>query len=823
MGNTDIRYFMPKRLYEVLGKNTPAIIEAFNGGFDTLEDVIQACIDQLFFVTASGKYLLTLGEKNGFSIPDSAGLDIRAFRVLVPIMVSNPKQVRFTIDDLIQAFYGSERTKANITSSVYGPYSLNDGDDLQIETESGSFSVNILANQVSDVSNVSALELSSIINYSQKFVLADTVVDRTNGLIGLRLTSKTQGTGSYIKVTGGKLQNVLKFPKLVDTTISSTTFNISKDSVDSDIVKFQWDGAGTSPSVYLAKPGDYITIRNLPDGMIPLNVFNGSYELLDVGYDYFKIRNRSFPYISGTVLVDNTNFVFTKNIKNTIFDKAEFAFSSENSSQTITITVPAVPPLTLRFLQGSAHLQGSSLDVVDFTRNTIQVNVTGNSTIPNEENQIVLSGPFFRRNFKTRRYKTILKDSNTSQPIYQLETGDENYEILPYVSATSVGNNPIYGTIGSSVYRLRTQSFRHGLKKSWGFTLDTSSGGSNLTTSELNKEHQVDTVINQNEITFIPKDSNGDPIKFVGFYVPSVDIYRHSAVQSDGSDCYIQFPSSAALLSAGFTVGDSFKFNPLTGTDTSPYGADIRYKTLSVVSITNTGSTHRVSFTAGIGIGPTGQIISGIDIYRSGWFGGATTYFFDKTSDYNKYHVVDGMRALFIDYTASDNPLYVGSYTYDPQGIKTQFTVSKYISNLTSSVLQGDSVTSIFVDSLSKNGDFPTTGQIVIGYGTNTLEGPIDYFATVVNGNVNQIIIDPAYKFKYSHDTGAKVQYIYSAKQYEPTTDGSDYPFYLTGTTAARNTMFSLIKLLVAAGIFVEQDLLAPELKNEDPSLSPFE
>lgn len=823
MSDSDIKRFLPKRFYEVIGRNTPGILKAFNQGAAQVEQTIQACIDQLYFATASGRYLLALGEKSGFSVPPSAGLDIRAFRILVPIMVSNPKQVRFTIDELIQAFYGSERTKANITSSVYGPYSLENGDDLKIETESGTFTINILSDQVSDISSVSALELSSLINYSQSLALADTVLDRTTGGVGLRITSKTQGTGSYIKVVGGKLQNVLRFPKLVSTTISSTNFTITKASTQSDELTFMWDGVGVSPSVYLSRVGDYLTIRGLTDTADPLSALNGSYTLLDVGYNYFKIRNGSFPVVSSSVVVDETNFVFTQNVSNTIFDKSEFAFSSETVNDTITVTVPAVPPLTLRFLQGSAHFQGSKLQVLDFTRNSIQVAVTPDINPPVEANQFLLSGPYFRNNFKSPRYKTIFRDGDAEQPTYQLDTGDDGYEIFPYTTNTAAGSNSIYGTVGSSVYRFRTQNFKHGLKRTWGFALSASAGAANITTMELNKEQYVDSVIDANQVAFTIKDSIGSPINFAGFPVPAVDVYRHSVVQSDGADSYINFPSSAALITAGFSVGDTFKFDPVTGTDLNAYAAQIKYKTLSVVSIVNTGSTHRVSFTAGIGTGVGGLLIQGIDVLRSGWFGGTNLYYFDKTSAYNQKYVVNSMFALFLDYTQSKNPLYVGSFIYDPQGVKTQFTVSKYIANLTTNVLQGDSVTSLFVDSLALNGTFPTSGKIVIGYGTNKLEGPINYFATVINGSVNQIIIDPAYRFKNSHTVGGKVQYIHDTKPYIPKTDGSDYPVYITGTTAARNTMFALIRLLIAGGIFVVEDVLRPELQFDDVAIPPFD
>ncbi|EFX62689.1 hypothetical protein DAPPUDRAFT_336587 [Daphnia pulex] len=395
MPNADLKKFLPTRLSEVIGPNMPAIIAAFNQSADTVEQTIQACIDQMFISTASGKYLLSLGEESGFTIPPNSGLDIRAFRVLVPIMVSNPKQVRISIQDLVQAFYGSERTKANILSSTTGPYSLADNDDLIIETDGGIVTITILQNQVSDITNVSVGELSSIINYSQSLISSETYTNRSTGLESLRIFSKTPGTGSFIRVAGGKLQNVLQFPKILESyAYPGTVFDITKPSSLSDLITFTWDGTLPNPMLYNVKTNDVVTIRGLVDvGLDEFSKLNGSYTVVDSGYDYFSVRNTTFTSVVSSLTTGNVNeIVFTSQDKSTIFDKPEYAFLSEVSDQTITVTVPAVPPLAVRFLQGSTHLHGSAIYLTDFTRNSITLDVPSGEDIPDGDNQFVLSG-----------------------------------------------------------------------------------------------------------------------------------------------------------------------------------------------------------------------------------------------------------------------------------------------------------------------------------------------------------------------------------------------------------------------------------------------
>jgi hypothetical protein len=837
MTQASVKKYVPARYLSVTGKNLPAILNAVNQGVDTIEQTIQACIDQMFLTTASGKYLINLGEQEGFALPPNSGLDIRAFKVLVPLMVSSPKQVRITINDLIQAFYGSERTKPNITSSVFGPYQIVPGDDLVVETESGTVSITVLQEQVSNLSSVSAIELSAIINYSQDLILADTITDRQNGAQALRITSKTSGTSAYIKITGGKLQNVLKFPHLNNTTIDAgTTWDITKTSALTDEVTFTWDGVGSNPSIFQSTAGDVLTIRGLTDGAFPLSKLNGSYKLLDVGYDYFTFRNADYTNLTSSFSQpDVDNLVFTQDVNNILFDLSEYAFSSEVEGQTITITVPAIPPLALRFLQGSAHLQGIEAPVVDFTRSTIQITIPPGSDKPVDINQFVLQSPFFRYDFNNNWYLTYLSNSNTTSPTYQIETTNDEFIPFPYTTPTPVvGSNLIYGTVGSSEYKVSFPAYEHGLQNFWGVTFDGATGSGNVLAGDINKENQVTQIIDQNNILVRFKNSSNQPIPYAGVSFGPINVYRQSMSQSDGSDGYLEYPSSLALIAAGFTPGDVFVFNPAFGVDVNPfYASKLKFGKSAVTSIINTGSVHRVQFSSGIGVGTGGLVISAAQGNRSGFFGGsALSYYFDKTSDINQERVMSGLKALFLNYTPSSNTSYVGSFIYDPtessnsfgNESSSQFTISKFVTKLTNTVLKGETVASILVESLSFGDEFfPDAGSLIVGYGTDELEGPIRYYSTIDNGGQSQIIIDPAYKFKFTHQPGVSVQYIHASSSYTPKKFGEDYPVYITGTTASREAMFGFIRLLTATGIFVEQDVLFPELTNDDPAIFPFD
>lgn len=824
MTQADVKKFLPSRMLQSRGKNLPGMIRMVNESIDKLEQLVQACIDQLYLQTASGRFLVQLGEQEGFVMPANSGLDIRSYKILVPIMVSNPKQVRNTFQDLIEAFYNRDRTRPSITSTVAGPYVLQSGEDIILETENGTLNISITSDQVSDLSNVTAAEIAAVINASQNIVFADQVADRTTNLNYLRFSSTSSGTSAFIRVAGGKLQNLLKFNATIDTlNATGTVWNLTKTSIYNDQLRFTWNGVGTNPEVYLAKKGDVITIRGFVDGAQPYSLLNGSFEAIDVGYDYFIVRNGRYTALTSSVTqIADSNIVFTKNKRISIYDNNEFAITSETTKNTITLTVPAVPPLARRFLEGSSHLHGGATEVLDFTRTTIKVGLPTGVDKPNALNHFLLSNSVNRIDFRHLYYHTTAVDVSATTPTYTIETNDPKYATLPYTVATGLGTDPFFGSVGSEDIIVNFP-FRHGLEASWGMTIAGSTAGSNILTTDLNKEHKVAKVVKNNQLVIRVRDSSGDYKKFAGFNFGPCDVYQYASQQANGADFYLQFSSSAAAQASGIIPNTRFKFDVASGTNVNNYIASVlKFSTLNALEISN----NRIDFFSGYGVGGAGLIISNVTGKRSGFFGGSSvTHYFDKTSSGNMDRVFNNLRASFIGYTKSVNPAFVGSFLYDPSGEKTTVTVSKYLVRLTNSILRGANVGSLEVDTtLTADGEeFPQSGEIVLDYGTDQFEGPIRYYAVITNPGSNQILIDPAYKFKKSHAALASVQKIYTTQPFRPDTSGLDLPIYLTGTTTARETLFALADLLVAAGVFVEKDVVLPDLRYQDPAIQVFE
>lgn len=818
----NILKFLPSHYDTAKGTFLYGLLKAISGLEGSVKKQIEACIDQLFVSSASGKYLIRLAEERGFALPSDSGLDIRAYRQLIPSMTSDPKQIRDTIENVVEDFYTVEKTRALMVSGITGPYSFVNGDNIVIMTDYGTITITIEDHQVADITNVSGSELANLVNSNTDSIFADTVTDRQTLKESLRLFSKTRGTSSFIQIVGGTMQNVLQFPTIIANVFANCGFILSKIQDYDDHLTITWDGInGSNPRFYLVEQDDVLTIRNLSDNVYPISLLNGSWPIIEAGYDYVVISNPLYGNTAGSfVLPEITSFLITSSKKNTIFDQMEYALTSETKYNTTTVTVPSIPPLVKRFLQGSAHLRGNVLNVTSFDRSSISFQDIGNADSPSGSNKFLLSSQGFRIDFTKKFYKTLSSDDLTN-PTFQVDSGDIDYVPLPYTSPTAVSTDPIIGDVGSNEYTI-TFPYKHGLQENWGFNLVGATGIGNITSPDLNEEHIVKYVVDDFTLKFQLFGSNGSNKSFQGFSFTPVDVYRYPVFQTNYSDFYLQFANNAALVASGLTIGSTFRLDASVGTNTDPFfGPLIRQKTYTVVAI----GTITVDFVTGYGVGPSGQTISATTGYRSGSFGGTVQYYFDQTSQYNISYVMTNLQAMFLDAQGSQNPEYLGSYIYDPDNSNNSLTVSGYITAITNEILEGSSDNIIPVNSVTDvflGQNFPENGELVIDYGSDSQEGPIKYIATI-SGSPSQIVIDPSYVFKKTHLPNSNIQYIYTSETHTPTPDGKDYPAYVTGSTQGRNTLFKLIELLVAAGIFVESEVISPQLSYSDIAIDPYQ
>lgn len=101
-------------------------------------------------------------------------------------------------------------------------------------------------------------------------------------------------------------------------------------------------------------------------------------------------------------------------------------------------------------------------------------------------------------------------------------------------------------------------------------------------------------------------------------------------------------------------------------------------------------------------------------------------------------------------------------------------------------------------------------GYVVFGYGTSKQEGPIPYRSRPSN---NTLLLDPTYNFDKDHITGEIINYLPELVAYEPRDDGSDYPVYLTGVEDALDVAEEFIRKIIAAGIILNWEVKRPKYK----------
>jgi hypothetical protein len=799
------------------GPNTVlgALLSSIKASQDILVHAVQSAIDQQFLTTATGKHLLFLGEQSGFVLPANSGLDIRALRSLVPIAVANPRQVADTLIKLVETFYGVDKVRANIMSSTASPYGFIDGDELSIETESETVNITLSSKYFSNINSVSAAEFVTFINTSQNKIIADVFQDLKTNNRYVRLASKTRGLGSYIRVSGGTCQNVLRFPHLVATTNGYTTeWTAQKLASHTDVVRVAWTGNGKSPKVYKASAGDVVSIRGLSGDAEALN---GSYVLKDVGYDYFVVLAPRFLSLSAMFTEPSDySIVFTSQDRSGVYGATEYAFVAETAEDSVAVTVPAVPPIARRFLKGSTHLHGDELPVLDFTRSTITIDNSLIPVTPTDVNSVVLVNSKLRYAFSPAATYKLAGSDRGFPRVFITDYSDSDYAVLPHTSIEPVSLNSIDAEINSENYYIKFP-YPHGIRKGWGFTLNVDSAPNYLSTSSLNKEHVCAGVVDPHTVLFHLKTSDGKPIRHEGVRIGPVEVIQVSTDRDSGADFYIEFNSISSLINSGIRVGQKFRIDQNSGISRNAfYTAVLQNHNFEVTEI----SGNRAYFCAGYGVGNIGTVMSGVFVTRNGGFGGNVKYFVDKASDRNQTEIFDSLRALFTEYTPAINPKYVGSFLFDPLGLHSTVTVSNVVVKNAAEILKGSSQISIFIED---PGELPDNGSLMINYGTDNVEGPISYLSVINNEDgYTQIIIDPSYRFKHTHKKGAYIWHVAQKSPFLLDMTGKHFPAYLTGTAQARNTLFEILKLLVASGIFIDFNVLLPTLKYADPSIKPF-
>jgi hypothetical protein len=342
----------------IRGKNVDAILEALAAGNATyLIDNVRAVNDQLYVVSASGRYLDERLADSGIVRPPSVGLSDEVFRQ-IGIEVKNRKQVRDLINNLLNSIFGDEYVRASNQARAFEPYNLQNGDTLIINFDDKvTVPIQFTTSQFQNIAAATAQEVADAITKSLRNLgYNGTAIakDDGNGPYVL-LISDTVGPASSVTVMGGRAQNELLFDDVVPAGGNmSTQWTLSLQP--GGVIRFTWTG-GANPQLGKAKEGNYV---NVFGGGFASSANEGSYIITAaiggaVGSSYFEVSN---PLGTPGVVVQGIDdaVLFFNPSRKTLNSRLSYAAVYQSQARMLQIFLPAATKVVRRDRKGSAHL-----------------------------------------------------------------------------------------------------------------------------------------------------------------------------------------------------------------------------------------------------------------------------------------------------------------------------------------------------------------------------------------------------------------------------------------------------------------------------------
>jgi len=341
----------------IRGPNTDAVIEALSTGACHLIDNAEAVNDSLYIVTAQQRYLDQRLADRDLTRPDNVGLSDEVFRE-IGIEVSNRKQVRDLILNLLRIVYGEEFTRATLNSTEFETFALQDGDNLILQfDDQDPVEIFFATEQFTNINAATAQEVAdSITREIRRLGRTGSAISRDDGAGGfVQLISETDGPSSTIRVLGGRAQNELKFESIRPTSgVAATQWTI--EPVAGGAVRARWTG-GPNPSIGKVKVNDYVNIFG--SAFDPAN--QGTYTITGV---QSGLINDAFVEFENPNAVAETQLqgtsdgvLFFNPVRSTINSKTNFATLYQVSASVLEIFVPATTRVVRRQRQGAAHIQ----------------------------------------------------------------------------------------------------------------------------------------------------------------------------------------------------------------------------------------------------------------------------------------------------------------------------------------------------------------------------------------------------------------------------------------------------------------------------------
>lgn len=350
-----LRRFIPKKMKG--GKGVEAVLSAIAAGDQIVKEITDTSFAQLFLSRASGKYLRSLSEDAGVSIPKNLSTSDAKLQKLA-IAVNSEKVTARSILSMLEPLYGAEQVRAYTDSALVEPYALEGGESLLVSLDGGNSVVVLFeSSDFATSGQATAIEVATAITKSLLAAGSNAyALSTSDGKV--RLISGTLGLGSVVKVVGGTAQPALQFPSAIDAwnTFSSTTWAVTLP--ETGVVRFSNTAASPSLALQNVRVGDYVVVT----GSVFNSANRGSYTVTKVYRQwvsgvtytqYFEVKNDVGVAQASAIQSAQADLMFFRPTMSIATSRLSVVATADGAS----VKLPATSSDVARGLSTAAYLQ----------------------------------------------------------------------------------------------------------------------------------------------------------------------------------------------------------------------------------------------------------------------------------------------------------------------------------------------------------------------------------------------------------------------------------------------------------------------------------
>lgn len=367
------------------GPNFDALVSTLADESEKLENLSIAVTDQLTISTASGAYLDKKLSDVGITRPPELGMSDFSFREM-GIAITARKQIPILIHKILETFYGTAAVRAYTTSTRAEPYNLDEGMELLLALEDDvQIEVAFQASDFIDINAATAAEVSAVITRVLRtrgyegFAQAET--DVTTNQTFIRVFGGASGPYSSIVILGGEAQTKFRFPVIRPTEVTPADTSWQVTRTVGTTLRFRWNG-NSKPALEQVKPGDRVMIYGTNfktfelDGTFTITDVRPAVTGPDLDAGWFEIDNPAFGGLKSTtpgqppapnvppdtffsfnpIQLSNDDLVFMLAKRSLPNSKSRYALAYETGGSNLKIYLPATTGVVSRTLPGGSYL-----------------------------------------------------------------------------------------------------------------------------------------------------------------------------------------------------------------------------------------------------------------------------------------------------------------------------------------------------------------------------------------------------------------------------------------------------------------------------------